>query len=177
VVYLGHVITEQGVKPDPKKIQCMVNYPTPTNAKDVKSFLDLIGYYRRFIKDFSKKAKPLTSLLKQNQQFIWSDLCQELFNYFKNVLTNEPILQYPDFNQPFNITTVTSNIAIGAVLSQGKIGSDLPIAYASRTLNKAETNYNTTEKELLAILWAIKQFRHYVYGSKFNIVTDHKPLS
>ncbi|KAL4082949.1 hypothetical protein QTP88_029447 [Uroleucon formosanum] len=177
VIYLGHVITEQGVKPDPKKIQCMVNYPTPTNAKDVKSFLGLVGYYRRFIRDFSKKAKPLTNLLKQNQQFIWSDLCQESFNYFKNILINEPILQYPDFNQPFNITTDASNIAIGAILSQGKIGSDLPIAYASRTLNKAETNYNTTEKELLAILWAVKQFRHYVYGCKFNIVTDHKPLS
>ncbi|KAL4132497.1 hypothetical protein QTP88_009636 [Uroleucon formosanum] len=177
VIYLGHVITEQGVKPDPKKIQCMVNYPTPTNAKDVKSFLGLVGYYRRFIRDFSKKAKPLTNLLKQNQQFIWSDLCQESFNYFKNILINEPILQYPDSNQPFNITTDASNIAIGAILSQGKIGSDLPIAYASRTLNKAETNYNTTEKELLAILWAVKQFRHYVYGCKFNIVTDHKPLS
>ncbi|KAL4091164.1 hypothetical protein QTP88_025901 [Uroleucon formosanum] len=139
VIYLGHVITEQGVKPDPKKIQCMVNYPTPTNAKDVKSFLGLVGYYRRFIRDFSKKAKPLTNLLKQNQQFIWSDLCQESFNYFKNILINEPILQYPDFNQPFNITTDASNIAIGAILSQGKIGSDLPIAYASRTLNKAET--------------------------------------
>ena len=86
-------------------------------------------------------------------------------------------MQYPDFSQPFNITTDASNIAIGAILSQGKIGLDLPIAYTSRTLNEAETNYNTTEKELLAILWAVKQFRHYVYGCKFNIVIDHKPLS
>jgi len=92
-------------------------------------------------------------------------------------LTNEPLLQYPDFNQPFNIKTNASNITIGAILSQGKIGSDLPIAYALRTLNRAETNYNTTEKELLAILWAVKQFRQYVYGRKFNKVTDHKPLS
>lgn len=177
VNYLGHVITEKGVKPDPKKIQCVVDYPTPTNPKEVKSFLGLVGYYRKFIKDFSKKAKPLTNLLKQNQQFIWSDMCQDSFSYSKNILINEPLLQYPDFNLPFNITTDASNIAIGAILSQGKIGTDLPIAYASRTLNRAETNYNTTEKELLAILWAVKQFRHYVYGHKFNIVTDHKPLS
>jgi hypothetical protein len=94
-----------------------------------------------------------------------------------NILINEPLLQYPDFNQPFNITTDASNVAIGAILSQGKIGSGLPIAYASRTLNKAETNYNTTEKKLLAITWATKQFRQYIYGRKFNIITDHKPLS
>jgi hypothetical protein len=177
VNYLGHVITEKGVKPDPKKIECIINYPVPDNTKKIKSFLGLIGYYRKFIKDFSKKAKPLTNLLKQNQPFIWSDSCQDSFLFFKNILTNEPLLQYPDFNQPFNITTDASNIAIGAILSQGKIGSDLPIAYASRTLNRAETNYNTTEKELLAILWAVKQFRQYVYGRKFNIVTDQKPLS
>jgi len=177
VNYLGHVITENGVKPDPKKIECLVNYPIPINAKEVKSFLGLVGYYRKFIKDFSKKAKPLTNLLKQNQPFIWSDNCQDSFIFFKNILINEPLLQYPDFNQPFNITTDASNVAIGAILSQGKIGSDLPIAYASRTLNKAETNYNTTEKELLAILWATKQFRQYIYGRKFNIITDHKPLS
>lgn len=177
VNYLGHVITEEGVKPDPKKIQCIVNYPTPTNAKEIKSFLGLVGYYRRFIQDFSKKAKPLTNLLKQNQQFSWSDLCQDSFSYFKNILTNEPLLQYPNFSIPFIITTDASNFAIGAILSQGKIGSDLPIAYASRTLNKAETNYNTTEKELLAIVWATKQFRPYLYGRKFTIVTDHRPLT
>lgn len=158
-------------------MECVVNYPIPKNAKDIKSFLGLVGYYRRFIKDFSKRAKPLNNLLKKNQGFIWSDLCQDSFNYFKNILTNKPLLQYPNFDLPFNITTDASNIAIGAILSQGKIGLDLPIAYASRTLNKAETNYNTTEKELLAIIWAVKQFRQYVYGQNFNIVTDHKPLS
>lgn len=154
-----------------------MNYPIPTNTKEIKSFLGLIGYYRRFIQDFSKKAKSITNLLKQSQQFIWSDLCQDSFSYFKNILTNEPLLQYPDFNLPFIITTDASNFAIGAILSQGKIGSDLPIAYASRTLNKAETNYNTTEKKLLAIVWATKQFRPYLYGRRFTIVTDHRPLT
>ena len=156
VNYLGHVTTENGVKPDPKKIECIVNYPVPTNTKEFKSILRLIRYYRKFIKDFSKKSKSLTNLLKQNQPFIWSDTCQDSFLFFKNILTYEPLLQYLYFNQPFNITTDASIIMIGAVLSRGKIGSDLPIAYASRTLNKAKTNYNTTEKELLAILWAVK---------------------
>lgn len=162
VNYLGHVITENGVKPDPKKIECLVNYPVPKNPKEIKSFLGLIGYYRKCIKEFSKMAKPLTNLLKQNQPFIWSDICQDSFLFFRNILTNEPLLQYPDFNQPYNITTDASNYAIGAVLSQGKICSDLPIAYPSRTFNKAETNYKTTEKELLAILCSVKQFRQYV---------------
>ncbi|KAL4136407.1 hypothetical protein QTP88_007955 [Uroleucon formosanum] len=177
VNYLGHVITENGVKPDPKKIECIVNYPVPDNTKKIKSFLGLIGYYRKFIKDFSKKAKPLTNLLKQNQPFIWSDSCEDSFLFFKNILTNEPILQHPDFDRPFIVTTDASNTAIGAILSQGKVGTDLPITYASRTLNKAEKNYNTTEKELLAIVWAVKQFRPYLYSRKFTVVTDHKPLT
>lgn len=177
VNYLGHVITEDGVKPDRAKVECISNYPVPRNTKEVKAFLGLVGYYRKFIKDFSKKSKPLTNLLKQGQEFIWTDLCQDAFMFFRKILTEEPLLQHPDFTKPFNVTTDASNMAIGAVLSQGKIGSDLPISYASRTLNKAEKNYNTTEKELLAIVWAVKQFRPYLYGRKFVIVTDHRPLT
>lgn len=177
VNYLGHVITKEGVRPDTKKVECINNYPTQKNSKDIKSFLGLVGYYRKFIQNFSKMAKPLTELLKQGQPFIWTDRCQETFSFFKEVLTEEPLLQHPDFSKPFVVTSDASNIAIGAVLSQGKIGSDLPISYASRTLNKAEKNYNTTEKELLAIVWATKQFRPYLYGRRFTIVTDHRPLS
>lgn len=124
----------------------------------------MVGYYKRFIKNFSKIAKPLTNLLKKDEPYKWTDKCQEAFDTFKEILTNKPLLQYPDFSQPFNITTDASNIAIGAILSQGEIGKDLPISYASRTLNKAEVNYNTTEKELLAIIWATKHFRQYIYG-------------
>lgn len=89
----------------------------------------------------------------------------------------EPILQYPDFDKEFLLTTDASNEGIGAILSQGEVGSDLPVAYASRTLNKAERNYDTTEKELLAIIWAVKHFRPYLYGKQFKIITDHKPLT
>lgn len=177
VNYLGHIISEDGIRPDPKKTSCLTNFPVPRNPKEVKSFLGLAGYYRKFVKDFSQISKPLTSLLKKEVRFEWSDMCQHSFEQLKNMLTTEPLLQHPDFTQPFLITTDASNSAIGAVLSQGRVGSDLPISYISRTLNKAEANYNTTEKELLAIVWAVKQFRHYVFGHKFYIVTDHRPLT
>lgn len=177
VSYLGHVITEEGVQPDPKTTESVVNFPLPKNAKDVKSFLGLAGYYRRFVKNFSQISKPLTNLLKKDAEFNWNDLCKEAFSKLKELLSQRPLLQYPDFSRPFIVTTDASNVAIGAILSQGSIGSDLPISYISRTLNKAEQNYSTTEKELLAIVWAVKQFRPYIYGHKFMVVTDHKPLT
>lgn len=152
VVYLGHVISEKGVSPNPEKTKAISTYPTPKNVKQIKQFLGLVGYYRRFIKDFSKIAKPLTSLLKKNIEFEWSAEAEDAFLTFKNILTSEPLLQYPKFNENFILTTDSSNNAIGAVLSQGEVSKDLPIAYASRTLNKAEINYSTTEKELLAIV-------------------------
>lgn len=155
----------------------MTNFPVPRNPREVKSFLGLTGYYQKFVKDFSQISKPLITLLKKDARFKWTDLCQHSFETFKGVLTTEPLLQHPDFSQPFLITTDASNSAIGAVLSQGRVGSDLPMSYISRTLNKAEPNYNTTEKKLLAIVWAVKQFRHYVFGHKFYIVTDHRPLT
>lgn len=177
VNYLGHVITDQGVKPNPQKIKCVIEFPIPTNEKEVKSFLGLSGYYRRFVPGYGRIAKPLTALLKKDVNFKWTDLCQEAFDTLKKILTTEPLLQYPDFTRTFNLTCDASNYAIGCVLSQGPIGADPPIAYASRTLNRAESNYNTTEKELCAIVWGVKQFRPYLFGQKFNIVTDHQALN
>ena len=174
--YLGHVISERGIFPDPSKIDSVKNFPIPKNPKEVKSFLGLAGYYRRFIKDFAKIAKPLTNLLKKNTIFTWTNKCTESFNLLKEHLTNHPILQYPDFTKEFILTTEASGHSIGAILSQGKIGKDLPVAYASRVLNKHEINYSTTDKEFLAVIWAVRHFRPYLYGRKFTIVTDHKPL-
>lgn len=176
VAYLGHVITDEGVKPDPQKVECVKSFPVPKNVREIKSFLGLSGYYRRFINNYGQIAKPLTTLLKKDVPFRWSDLCQESFENLKNLLTKSPILQYPDFTKPFNLTCDASNYAVGCVLSQGPIGKDLPIAYASRTLNKAEINYNTTEKELTSIVWGIKVFRPYLFGQQFNIITDHRAL-
>lgn len=177
VAYLGHIISNQGVSPDPEKTKAITKFPIPKNQKDIKSFLGLIGYYRKFIENFSKLTKPLTKLLKKDIPFNWTEEQQQTFDKLRNILISPTILKYPDFTKEFVLTTDASNFAIGAVLSQGEIGKDLPIAYASRTLNSAEGNYNTTEKELLAIKWAIQHFRPYLYGRHFKIVTDHRPLT
>lgn len=176
VVYLGHIITSEGVKPDPKKLEAVDKFPVPKNPKNIKQFLGLAGYYRRFIPNFSKVAKPLTDLLKKDIKFQWTDLQNKAFNTLKKALCDQPILQYPNFEEEFIITTDASAYAIGGVLSQGKVGKDLPISYASRILNPAEQKYSTIEKECLAIVYCISFFRPYVYGRKFKIVTDHRPL-
>lgn len=176
VEFLGHVITPEGIKPNPKKIETILNFPIPKNPKEIKSFLGLVGYYRKFIKNFAKLTKPLTQCLKKNVKVEHTPEFINSFEKCKITLTNDPILQHPDFSKPFILTTDASNFAIGAILSQGTIGQDLPIAYASRTLNPAECNYSTIEKELLAIVWATKYFRPYLFGKKFKIVSDHKPL-
>ncbi|KAL6440856.1 hypothetical protein ACFW04_003346 [Cataglyphis niger] len=176
VGYLGHIISDQGVKPDPAKIRAVKEFPTPRNAKNIKQFLGLAGYYRRFIPNFSKTARPLTNLLKKEEPFDWTDKQESAFVQLREALCTEPILQYPDFTKPFVVTTDASGYAIGGILSQGSIGKDLPIAYTSRLLNTAEKNYSTIEKELLAIVYCVNYFRPYLYGRRFELVTDHKPL-
>lgn len=176
VEFLGHVITPDGIKPNPRKIEAIQKFPIPRTPKEIKSFLGLIGYYRKFIKNFAQLTKPLTNCLKKNNKVEHTLEFTQSFETCKNILMNDPILQHPDFSKQFNLTTDASNFAIGAVLSQGPIGKDLPIAYASRTLNPAELNYSTIEKELLAIVWATKYFRPYLFGTRFKIITDHKPL-
>lgn len=176
VAYLGHLVTPCGVKPNPEKISAIQQYPIPKNQKEIKQFLGLLGYYRKFIKDFAKITKPLTSCLKKGRKVEHSSEFVKSFETAKEILSNDPILKYPDFEKPFILTTDASNVALGAILSQGTPGKDLPIAYASRTLNESEQRYSTIEKELLAIVWATKYFRPYLYGQKFTIVTDHRPL-
>ena len=174
--YLGHVISNEGVKPNPDKITAIKKYPIPKTSKEIKQFLGLLGYYRKFIPDFARITKPLTQSLKKGSKITLNSEYIDCFEKCKTLLTNDPILQYPDFSKEFLLTTDASNVAIGAILSQGPIGSDKPIAFASRTLNQSELNYSTIEKELLAIVWATKYFRPYLFGRKFKILTDHKPL-
>ena len=146
------------------------------NVKNVREFLGLAGYYRRFIDKFSQISKPVASLLKKDTEYHWGPDQQHTFETLRAALCSEPVLQYPVFNKPFNITTDASGSAIGAVLSQGEIGHDRPIAYASRLLQDAEMNYSTIEKECLAIIYAVRHFRSYVIGNEFTLVTDHRPL-
>jgi Reverse transcriptase (RNA-dependent DNA polymerase). len=145
--YLGHVITAEGVKPNPDKCKAVQNFPTPKNVKNIKEFLGIAGYYRRFIRDFSKIAKPLNRLLVKGTPFVFGYDQEKAFHELKRKLCEEPILRYPDYSKEFILTTDASNEAIGAVLSQGPVGKDLPVSYASRTLNSAERNYSTSEKK------------------------------
>lgn len=178
VAYLGHIVSQDGIKPNPTKIEAVKNYPIPKTQKEIKSYLGLLGYYRKFIPDFSKLTKPLTKCLKKGNKININDKEYiESFEHSKEILTNAPLLQYPDFSKQFILSTDASDFAIGAILSQNVNGQDLPIAYASRTLNNHEINYSTTEKELLGIVWATKYFRPYLYGVKFVIRTDHQPLT
>lgn len=177
VSYLGHVLSEDGVKPNEDKIKAIKQFPIPTTQREIKSFLGLVGYYRKFIPDFAKLTKPMTRCLKKNAKIVHSPEFIESFEKAKVVLCNDPILQYPDYSKPFILTTDASNVSIGAVLSQGTVGKDKPVAYASRTLSETETRYSTIERELLAIVWATKYFRPYLYGRQFTIYTDHRPLT
>lgn len=174
VQFLGHVITPEGIKPNPSKIIAVQEYPLPKTTKEIRAFLGLVGYYRRFIQNFAKIVSPFTRCLKKNTKIDTADReYQEAFRKCKELLTNAPILVYPDFTKTFHVTTDASNVALGGVLSQ----NNHPIAFYSRTLNSAERNYSTIEKELWAIVETIKHFRPYLYGKKFIIETDHRPLT
>ena len=176
VAYLGHIVTPEGIKPNPAKIEAVTKYPQPKTPREIKQFLGLTGFYRRFLPNYADLVKPLTKLLKKNIKFNFDEKCTNAFERCKILLTTAPILQYPDFEKDFIVSTDASQNAIGAVLSQGELNEDLPISYASRTLNPAETRYSVIERELLAIVWACKHYRPYLYGRKFILYSDHKPL-
>jgi hypothetical protein len=173
VTFLGHKISETGVEPDARQVESIENLPTPSTPKQLKRFLGLAGYYRRFVPQFSTIAVPLHKLLKKDVKYVWGEAQEIAFR----TLMSEPILQYPDFSKEFILTKDASNAGAGAVFSKGPIGADLPIGYASRTFNEGEKNYNTVEKELAAFVWRVKHFRPYLYGRWFKIVSDHKPLT
>lgn len=177
IQYLGFVISNKGIEMDPKKTQAIRDFIPPTNAKKVKSFLGLAGFYRKYVPNFSVIAEPLHNLLKKDAIFEWSEACQKAFEKLISILSDDIVLQYPNFSKVFYLTTDASNHGIGAVLSQkDDHDRDRPLAYISRSLNQAEKNYSTTEKECLAIVWATNYFRNYLFGRKFIILSDHRPL-
>lgn len=175
LLYLGHVVSADGVLPDPEKIKAVQNYPVPKSADDTRRFVAFANYYRKYIENFAEIATPLNYLSRKNVQFEWTSECQLAFDTLKTALINPPVLQYPNFSpeNTFILKTDASGHSVGAVLSNS---DDRPIAYASRALNKAEKQYSTIEKELLAIVFGIKHFSCYLYGRKFIIYTDHRPL-
>lgn len=176
VTYIGHVVSAEGVAADPAKTAAVKHWPVPTNVAEVRSFLGLCSYYRRFIKDFSSIAKWLHTLTEKGAGFKRTSDCQSAFDTLKLRVTNAPILGHPDFNNPFIFDTDSSNVSIGAVLSQNIDGTERVVAYASWTLTKCERRYCVTRKELLAVVHFVKHFRHYVCGKEFVVRTDHSSL-
>ena len=177
VNFLGFVVSSDGVSPDPDKIEAVRSFPVPKCVKDVRSFLGLCNYYRRFVEGFAKITSPLNRLTRKNVEFVWSPDCDFAFNELKNRLCSPPILAYPDFEKPFHLYTDASKSSIGYVLGQKIDGKEHVVAYGGRELNLAETRYSTTEREALAVVDGIKRYQPYLSGAKFYVHTDHGSLS
>jgi hypothetical protein len=173
---LGHIAGNKEIKMNTEKIKEVMEYPRVTTARKIKQFLGFTSYYRKFIEGYSKIAFPLLEILRGEKTFSWGKEQEETFEILKEKLCSAPILAAPNLSEEFIVITDASDYAIGTILSQGKIGQDKPYAYASRCLKGSELRYPTYDKELLAIVFAKEQFRHYLYGRKFTVVTDHEPL-
>lgn len=176
VSYLGHIISKDGISTDPEKVRAVAEWPVPATVTELRSFLGLCSYYRRVIQNFAAVAKPLHRLTEKGRKFLWNKEAQEAFEVLRNKLITAPILALPDITKPFVLDTDASNEAIGAVLSQNIDGTERVIAYASRTLTKSERKYCVTRKELLAVVHFVKHYRHYLYGKRFLLRTDHGSL-
>ena len=172
VEFLGHIVSEEGISTNPKKIDSVQNWPKPVTVKQVRSFLALCSYYRKFILNFSSIAKPLTRLTEKDVKFVWSSDCDQAFEKLKTCLVNTPVLGYPDLTKPFILDTDASGVGIGAVSSQKQDDKERVVACYSRVLTKSERNYCVTSRELLAVVDSIKHFHTYLYGTKFVIHTD-----
>ncbi|GJT94327.1 reverse transcriptase domain-containing protein [Tanacetum coccineum] len=175
-IVLGHKISKNGIEVDKAKVDVIAKLPHPTTVKGVRSFLGHAGFYRRFIKDFSKISRPMTHLLEKNTPFIFSDECIQAFQTLKKKLTEAPILIAPDWDLPFELMCDASDFAIGAVLGQRHEKHFRPIHYASKTMNEAESHYTTTEKEMLAVVYAFEFFWSYLILNKSIVYTDHSAL-
>lgn len=190
IKYVGHIVSEKGIEADDDKVDKVKNWPRPTSKEEVRQFLGFVGYYRRFVKDFAKIAKPLTNLLptptkskrktkvSTKQTFEWGDTHEKAFLELKTQLTSPPILAYPDYTAEFELHTDASGQGLGAALYQEKDGHKRVISYASRGLSKSEQNYPAHKLEFLALKWAVtEKFKDYLYGQKFTVLTDNNPLT
>ena len=173
IAYLGHIITPEGLKADPKKTAVVQEWPTPTEVLHVQQFLGLCNYFRRFVDQYSKQALPLTRLTRDNYPWRWGTQEQEAFETLKQALVSPPVLRMPDFTKPFTVETDASDYALGGILSQ----EGRPVAYESRTLTPAEQNYGTPDKECLAVIHCYTTWRCYLEGVESTCITDHHPLT
>ena len=175
-IILGHIVSKNGIEVDKAKVESISNLPTPKCVRDIRSFLGHAGFYRRFIKDFSAIARPLCNFLAKDVPFAWSQACEAAFDKLKTMLVSLPIMQSPNWNLPFEIMCDASDYAIGVVLGQREDKKAFVIYYASKTLDSAQANYTTTEKEFLVVAFTLENFRSYIVGSPVTIFTDHAAL-
>jgi len=174
--YLGHIISREGIAVNPEKVESIVKFPQPKNLTELRGFINLCGYYRRFVNGFSRIAQPLNFLLKKDSPFIWGSGQQEAFEKLKFCLVNPPILAFPMENLPTVIHTDACGYGLGAVICQLHEGKERVVAYASRSMIEAEKKYTASEQECLAIVFAVAKFRPYIWGRRFTVVTDHNAL-
>jgi transposase InsO family protein len=176
ISFLGHVISGEGISMEQDKVKAIEDWPTPTGVAAVRSFLGLAGYYRRFVKDFSRIAMPLTGLLRTEVKFQWNESQQQSFLQLKQSISTAPVLALPDDSLPYIVSTDASGFAVGATLCQDQGNGPQPIAFLSHKMNEHERNYPVHEQELLAVIIALKEWRHYLFGRPFKILTDHQSL-
>ena len=174
--YLGYVVDSTGLRVDPAKVGAILDYPAPKNVKQVRSFLGIASWYRRFVPNFSQVATPLTLLIKKKSKWVWGEEQRKAFEIIKEKLISAPILTCPDFKRPFLVQTDASSTGLGAILSQEFPEGEKAIAYASRSLAPNEKKFTTTELECLAVIWATEKFRPYLEGATFTVITDHHSL-
>jgi uncharacterized membrane protein len=176
-VLLGHVVCRQGLMVDPAKIVIIVNLPPPASVKQLCTTLGHIGYYRKFIKGHAQITAPMEKLLKNDVKYEWNEECQKSLDILKERMVTMSILVFLDWKKTFHVHVDASLIALGVILAQpGEGGIDHPIAFASKKPSSAERNYTTTEREGLAMVYALKKFRHYLLGSHFKMFIDHSAL-
>jgi hypothetical protein len=177
VKFLGHIVSESGVSTDPSKIQAVRDWPIPKSIKEVRSFLGLTSYYRKFILKYADKSKPLHKITEKSQKCVWTQDCQYSFEELKKALTRAPILAYPTREGFFILDTDASNVGMGAVLFQVQDGLEKVVCYFSKTFSRSERSYCVTRRELLGVVASIKHFHHYLYGKHFKVRSDHGALS
>ena len=176
VPFLGHFVSRDGIQADPAKTSAVRQYPLPRSVTEAKSFLGLCSYYQRYVQDFAAIARSLHQVTEKTKEFHWNPEAHKAFEQLKDCLTSTPILAFPSMNEPFILYTDASQFAIGAVLAQVQKGLERVICHASKSLSKAQSRYSTTKRELLAIVNYTRQFKHYLLGRRFKIITDHRAL-
>jgi hypothetical protein len=176
ITFLGHVVSNEGTKPNPGKIDVVVHFPGPKTITNIRSFLGLTGYYRNYVRGYSRLAAPLFELMKKDIAFVWNSDYQQAFEALKRTLVAAPVLVRPDFKKPFCLDVDWSPKGVGAILSQREGKLERVVAYANKGLTSAQRKFHPMEGECYTLIWGIMHFRQYLHRNHFTLRTDHKPL-